>query len=46
MDKKLFDEWLETCPVDYEFTNEIDNGDSTTEFYFFRIPKERIKNYG
>ena len=35
-----FKQWLSKCPVDYEFTNEIDNQYDKTEWYFFRIPKE------
>ena len=36
--KEEFDAWLETCPVDYDFTNELENNSETTEFYLFRIP--------
>ena len=38
--KEEFDAWLETCPVDYDFTNELENDSETTEFYLFRIPKD------
>ena len=38
--KEEFDEWLDTCPVDYEFSTEIDNDDHCAEWYFFRVPKE------
>lgn len=38
--KEEFTKWLNECPVDWEFTNAIDNQYDETEWYFFRIPKE------
>lgn len=33
-----FDEWLDKCPVDVEFQDEINNEGTLARFYLFRIP--------
>ena len=35
-----FDEWLNKCPVDVEFQDEIDNEGTVARFYLFRIPDD------
>lgn len=35
-----FDEWLDKCPVDVEFQDEIDNEGTLARFYLFRIPND------
>lgn len=38
-----FDEWLDKCPVDCEFQDEINDEGTLTRFYFFRIPNDKGK---
>ena len=35
-----FDEWLDKCPVDVEFQDEINGEGTLTRFYLFRIPDD------
>jgi len=39
-----FDEWLDKCPVDCEFQDEINDEGTIARFYLFRIPDDKPQN--
>ena len=38
--RDLFDEWINTCPFDFEASDEFENETDVCLWYYFRIPSE------
>ena len=41
--RKLFESWLESCPFEYEFSDETEGSHTgeVCQWYFFRIPGDK-----